>query len=82
MKNLAITAATFTVLLAGQTAMADAGGHGSKEFLGWINNSNNAAQVDQSVKFNKESTKYENNVDDSYEEAKNDIYSIHFMSDK
>jgi len=79
MNKKLLTAATFTVLLAGQTAMADAGGHGSQEFLNWLNSSEDVVQVDQSVKFNKVSTKYENNVDDSYE-AKNDIFSIHYMS--
>lgn len=78
MKNILITAATFTVLLAGQTVMANDDG---QEFLSWLNSGQDVVQVDQSHQFNKVSIRHENNVDDSYK-AENDIFSINHMSDK
>lgn len=72
MKNLLITATTFTVLLAAQTAMANDDG---QEFLGWLNSGHDVVQVDQSLQFNKVSMMSESNT-------KADAFSLDFSSDK
>ncbi len=74
-KILAI--ATFALLFAGQTAVAQ---NNAEEFLSWLDGGHETVQqVAQENDFNKVSIKQEQAVDSTYQ-AENDIFSIHYMS--
>ena len=80
-KILAIS--TFTLLLAGQTAIADTNDDG-QEFLKWLDGADQVGSVEaqyQPQQFQNVSIRNEAEVDSNYK-PEEDIFSIHFMSDK
>ena len=75
MNKKLLTAAALTLLLSGQTAMAN---NNAEEFLSWLDGQD-TVQVTESNQFDTVSLQNESDVDNGYQ-AENDIFSIHYMS--
>ena len=74
MKNVLLTIATVSVLLVGQSAMAN---NNSEEFLSWLDGGQEIVQVNQSSQFNKVSMMNQNTID-----TQADAFSLDYSSDK